>query len=1251
MDSYGVRRRDTTKGPPLRILSLDGGGVRGYSMLIIIQELMHRTFVELEGRAPRRQEIPKPCDHFDLIVGTGTGGLIALMLGRLRLDVETCKELYVRLTRMVFETDKTIAGIPYRSTLFKASKLEEAIRQAVREHTVTETEGKDGSDSRLVNPLSLHPSRHTSNASTVSFSARSPSAQMARPAFSGRGGNPDARLYDARENRTKTAVTAVFQGSPRGCPPVILRSYDSRREPSPEFDCKIWQAGRATCSIGLAFKPIQIGQSIFHDDGVGTFNPAPEALDEAVVNEWPGREVGVFVSVGTGKRPKGSDSNSQMWYEGFLGEFADARRRLVAKIEGCETIHDYMVREHLTKRGVNIENYYRLNVEVGVGEFGMNEWHRLGEISTGTRRFMSREVEQKMVYGISSKLAKILKAKIRFERAAQAEAQGIAHGHVSSPSQSQPYIPGPGPLRVPKDVPGLTKTTPYDDFEPLAIELPGDEPVSFAVPQRNSPLSRSSFESGEDKLPVHPHQPSPPRSSHSSHAPPPPPPKDNDQFVNRYDDSDKLIVTAPTPSQYRYAVGMDKIAITSPDEEPRTMPAQYVAPPPTRIEPPPLPPKTPLPEHQGAQRYRTPAPPYPLEDDEMPPPVNMARKPDYRVRQMAPQPTNNAENVLEGLPETRISNLTSPYLTSVEALAAADIEGIRGGHGIEPVIASRLAELRQSLLRMNAMASASSRQRMNLAAEPRPSSPDVAQQETGLGKILHGQLNFVEAVSEAELARKLRLAQWTMQLSASTSLPFEGLAHDMATLPMEWNTLNKELLRIYIELLSPFKISLDGSTDHKTYFMKYWSPFWLQDPFLLRIILYTSACFAHENGRIHKYCVLQHKIAIHRMLRERIQSHDELATNDATIAGVSQLIMNSWYWGGTDDLHTHMNGLKTLVGLRGGLQQLGQQGFLSKVVLIHDIAIALAHETEPTLYGVGGFEYTEVYFTPLELVFNCPLMAEWPSFVDSASSMDLQISTAHLLDRMRDLLASISNNPGEEAVQIIENKAADILQTIERASTTEAGNIKIEGGRKRGKSDGNTTAKEYLSPSVKTEKLSRAMKMTDCTESKEGIGLSTDGSPLPGFETRQHGGTIQDDMHRCVQVVASIYCRAILTRTPTSVICSEEEFLEAWRKIWKIPFTTWNKTVGLFIWVMLAIVPSGHTSPQARFIRTMFVTAFLKTAVNNWHVALDAVRVGLNLQQWLREGQAGTMRHGGSQGAFGGEKGVEKYGFYLGELP
>jgi hypothetical protein len=186
--------------------------VRGYSMLIIIQELMHRTYVETEGKAPRRDQIPKPCDHFDLICGTGTGGLIAIMLGRLRLDLETCKEVYVRMTRRVFETDKTIAGIPYRSTLFKASKLEEAIKECVREHTIFVKEGNDGEEpeglssamSSPVSPMSRGPQRHASNASVASFSARSPASYQSRPLMAMRWGNAEARLYDTRENRTKT---------------------------------------------------------------------------------------------------------------------------------------------------------------------------------------------------------------------------------------------------------------------------------------------------------------------------------------------------------------------------------------------------------------------------------------------------------------------------------------------------------------------------------------------------------------------------------------------------------------------------------------------------------------------------------------------------------------------------------------------------------------------------------------------------------------------------------------------------------------------------------------------------------------------------------------------------------------------------------------------------------------------------------------------------------------------------------------
>lgn len=87
--------------------------------------------------------------------------------------------------------------------------------------------------------------------------------------------------------------------------------------------------------------------------------------------------------------------------------------------------------------------------------------------------------------------------------------------------------------------------------------------------------------------------------------------------------SDKFTVHSPTPSEYNTHAGADKIAIVSSDEAPR----------PPRVEPPPLPPKTPIPDgFVGGGRQRPPVPlPYPLEDGP-PPAVNMARKPEYKGR-------------------------------------------------------------------------------------------------------------------------------------------------------------------------------------------------------------------------------------------------------------------------------------------------------------------------------------------------------------------------------------------------------------------------------------------------------------------------------------------------------------------------------------------------------------------------------------------------------------------------------------------
>ena len=62
-----------------RVLSLDGGGVRGISSLLILRELLCLVSGELQdGPDPML-----PLDVFNIVVGTSTGGYVDISLLRL----------------------------------------------------------------------------------------------------------------------------------------------------------------------------------------------------------------------------------------------------------------------------------------------------------------------------------------------------------------------------------------------------------------------------------------------------------------------------------------------------------------------------------------------------------------------------------------------------------------------------------------------------------------------------------------------------------------------------------------------------------------------------------------------------------------------------------------------------------------------------------------------------------------------------------------------------------------------------------------------------------------------------------------------------------------------------------------------------------------------------------------------------------------------------------------------------------------
>ena len=115
------------------VLSIDGGGIRGYSSLVIMQALMEKIEKIERGRdrnatssiyssaldpldfetcaAPTPSTVPIagywPCHYFDYIAGVGTGGIVAVLLGRYRMRVREAMEKYRDICAMIVERQLT----------------------------------------------------------------------------------------------------------------------------------------------------------------------------------------------------------------------------------------------------------------------------------------------------------------------------------------------------------------------------------------------------------------------------------------------------------------------------------------------------------------------------------------------------------------------------------------------------------------------------------------------------------------------------------------------------------------------------------------------------------------------------------------------------------------------------------------------------------------------------------------------------------------------------------------------------------------------------------------------------------------------------------------------------------------------------------------------------------------------------------------------------------------------------------------
>ncbi|KAJ5142357.1 hypothetical protein N7526_003352 [Penicillium atrosanguineum] len=307
----------------LCLLVLDGGGVRGLSMLLILKRLM-------EGIDPLNP--PRPCDYFDMIGGTSTGGLIALMLGRMKMTVDECIKAYSALAPSIF------THIRHRI------KLSNGETQGRFDHDAMESGIKELLSQNAIDSESLL------KASVVE----------------------DCKTFVCATSRA-TAQT------------VVLSSYYNERRGSDLLNStKIWEAARATSAATTFFEPITISDETFVDGATGANNPIQHMWSEAA-DVWGLQDnqlennIKCLVSIGTG-------IPSLEAFGPGLKDVARALKSIALETEATAGIF----RKHHTQL-FQSDKAFRFNVVRGLENIGLEEASQLGAIKAATRNYVQME--------------------------------------------------------------------------------------------------------------------------------------------------------------------------------------------------------------------------------------------------------------------------------------------------------------------------------------------------------------------------------------------------------------------------------------------------------------------------------------------------------------------------------------------------------------------------------------------------------------------------------------------------------------------------------------------------------------------------------------------------------------------------------------------------------------------------------------------------------------------------------------------
>ena len=275
----------------VRVLALDGGGIRGIVELAILEQVILKLDTVFGVDVPVRE-------LFDLIIGTSTGGILALSLALLGdVRVESMKDIFIDLAKEAFRAKrggwvitkmdplqwvpKTLLLLKVKESLYPTKPLKKALQDLFSERRLLFSGGPDFREPRFTRVAVTSAKDEAATACLITNYNR-PQVSV-RTGSGGLGWRSDLERWNGDQN-----------------------SADFEREDRENGEMKAWEAGLATAAAPFYFKPLtktETGKE-YLDGAVHANMPISYALTE-IGKIWPelgGAPPDMLVSVGTGRQ-------------------------------------------------------------------------------------------------------------------------------------------------------------------------------------------------------------------------------------------------------------------------------------------------------------------------------------------------------------------------------------------------------------------------------------------------------------------------------------------------------------------------------------------------------------------------------------------------------------------------------------------------------------------------------------------------------------------------------------------------------------------------------------------------------------------------------------------------------------------------------------------------------------------------------------------------------------------------------------